>query len=155
VGFSKAQLDIGYKPHWLSPLTDTSMLMSTEAPTMPSVSLSNYEPLTGLGLQYEVFEARMSESDHILYQNRLISGRPRLGGIHLAIEPASGWSLGLNRLVQFGGGAYGGSIKDLARALIDPSRYQSANPGSERNPTNQEASITSSFLFPGPVPFAV
>jgi hypothetical protein len=40
VGFSKAQLDIGYKPHWFSPLTDGSMLMSTEAPTMPSVGFS-------------------------------------------------------------------------------------------------------------------
>jgi hypothetical protein len=44
VGWNKSQLDVGYKPHWLSPLTDSSMLMSTEAPTMPSVSLSNYEP---------------------------------------------------------------------------------------------------------------
>ena len=41
LGFSKAQLDIGYKPHWFSPLTDSSMLMSTEAPTMPSVSISS------------------------------------------------------------------------------------------------------------------
>ncbi len=29
--------------------------MSTEAPTMPSVTLSNYEPLTRLGFQYEFF----------------------------------------------------------------------------------------------------
>jgi hypothetical protein len=104
-GFSKMQLDIGYKPHWFSPLTDSSMLMSTEAPTMPSVSLSNYEPLTRLGLSYEFFEARMSKSDRIVWQNGFTSGYPRLGGIQLSMEPVSGWSLGLNRLVQFGGGA--------------------------------------------------
>ena len=158
VGFSKAQLDIGYKPHWFSPLTDSSMLMSTEAPTMPSVSLSNYEPLTSLGLSYEIFEARMSKSDHILYRGALTSGYPRLGGIHLSMEPASGWSLGLNRLVQFGGGARGGgSLPNLLRAIFNPSRYSNLNPSLsiDQKATNQEASVTSSFLFPGTVPFAV
>jgi hypothetical protein len=155
LGFSKAQLDIGYKPHWFSPLTDSSMLMSTEAPTMPSVSLSNYEPLTRLGLSYEIFEARMSKSDHILYQGTLASGYPRLGGIQFSMEPASGWSLGLNRLVQFGGGPRSGSVTDLFRALFNPSKYQSPDPNSRQNATNQEASVTSSLLFPGKVPFAV
>jgi len=155
LGYSKAQLDIGYKPHWFSPLTDSSMLMSTEAPTMPSVSLSNYEPLTRLGLSYEVFEARMSKSDHILYQGTLASGYSRLGGIQLSMEPASGWSLGLNRLVQFGGGPRGGSATDLLRALFNPSKYQSPDPNSRQNASNQEASVTSSLLFPGKVPFVV
>jgi hypothetical protein len=158
LGFSKAQLDIGYKPHWLSPLSDSSMLLSTEAPTMPSASVSNYEPLTRLGLSYEVFEARMSKSDHIVWQNGFTSGYPRLGGIQLTMEPASGWSLGLNRLVQFGGGARGGSSPtDLLRALVNPSRYSNLNPSlaADQKAANQEASVTSSFLFPGPVPFAV
>jgi len=51
-GFSWAQLDAGYRDHWLSPMTDTgSMLFSTESPTMPTVTLSNWEPLTKLGFQ--------------------------------------------------------------------------------------------------------
>ncbi len=157
-GFSKMQLDIGYKPHWFSPLTDSSMLMSTEAPTMPSVSLSNYEPLTRLGLSYEFFEARMSKSDRIVWQNGFTSGYPRLGGIQLSMEPVSGWSLGLNRLVQFGGGARGGSsLSALFNAIVNPSRYSNLNPNLnvEQKAANQEASVTSSFLFPGPVPFAV
>jgi len=158
LGFSKAQLDIGYKPHWFSPLTDSSLLMSTEAPTMPSVSLSNYEPLTRLGLSYEFFEARMSKSDHIVWQNGYTTGYPRLGGIQLSMEPASGWSLGLNRLVQFGGGARGGgSLSALFNAIVNPSRYSNTNANLSVNQkaTNQEASVTSSFLFPGRVPFAV
>jgi Capsule assembly protein Wzi len=160
-GFSKLQLDIGYKPHWFSPLTDSSMLMSTEAPTMPSVSLSNYEPLTRLGLSYEIFEARMSYSKDIVYTaapGGLTQGYPRLGGIQLTMQPASGWSLGLNRLVQFGGGARGGSSPgDLLRAIWDPSRYSNvgANLSVDQKATNQEASITSSLVFPGRVPFAV
>src|SRR5262249_35779516 len=45
LGWEYAQFDFGYRPHWFSPLTDSSMLMSTEAPTMPSWTLSNYEPI--------------------------------------------------------------------------------------------------------------
>jgi hypothetical protein len=159
VGFSKAQLDIGYKPHWFSPLTDSSMLMSSEAPTMPSVSLSNYEPLTRLGFTYEIFEARMSQQDDIVYTpapGGVTSGHPRLGGLQLAIEPVSGWSLGLNRLVQFGGGERGGgSPTALLRALFNPSKAQQGDQASDPNAVNQQASVTSSVLFPGRVPFAI
>jgi hypothetical protein len=160
-GFSGMQLDIGYKPHWFSPMTDSSMLMSSEAPTMPSVSLSNYEPLTRLGLSYEIFEARMSYSNDIVYTaapGGITQGYPRLGGIQLTMEPASGWSLGLNRLVQFGGGARGGgSLTDLLRAIYNPSQYSNLNPdlSIDQKAANQEASVTSSLLFPGKVPFAV
>jgi len=35
LGFNWAQIDIGYRDHWLSPLTDSSTLIGTEAPTMP------------------------------------------------------------------------------------------------------------------------
>ncbi len=157
-GTSKMQLDIGYKPHWLSPMTDSSMLMSTEAPTMPSIGISNSEPLTRLGLTYDVFDARMSSSDHIVWQDGYTSGHPYLGGVQLAIEPVSGWSFGVNRLAQFGGGARGGgSLPDLLRALFNPSRYSNLNQNltADQKATNQEASVTSSLLFPGRVPFAV
>jgi hypothetical protein len=158
LGFSKAQLDIGYKPHWFSPMSDNSMLMSSEAPTMPGISISNYEPLTRFGFSYELFDARMSHSDKIVWQNGYTSGYPYLGGIQLTMEPASGWSFGLNRLVQFGGGARGGSsVGDLLRAIFNPSRYSNESPANsaDQKATNQEASVTSSFLFPGPVPFSV
>ncbi|HEY7963541.1 MAG TPA: capsule assembly Wzi family protein [Steroidobacteraceae bacterium] len=160
-GFSKLQLDIGYKPHWFSPLSDSSMLMSTEAPTMPSVSLSNYEPLTRLGLTYEVFDARMSYSNDIVYTaapGGITRGYPHLGGIQITMEPASGWSLGLNRLVQFGGGARGGgSLTDLLRAIVNPSKYSNLNPNLsiDQKAANQEASVTTSLIVPARVPFVV
>jgi hypothetical protein len=157
-GFSKAQLDFGYKPHWLSPMTDSSMLMSSEAPTMPSVGVSNYEQLTRLGLSYDLWVARMSYSNHILFNNALSGGYPRLAGIQLNIEPVSGWSLGVNRLVQFGGGPRGGgSFSQILRAIFYPSRYSNQNPNlsSDQKATNQEASVTSSVTFPGKLPFSV
>src|ERR1700738_4878099 len=101
LGFNWAQVDIGYRDHWLSPATDSSMLQSTESPTMPSITLSNYEPLTRLGFQYEIFWARMARSNHILGggQGTAVQriGNPKLFGVQLSIEPFSGWVLGFYR----------------------------------------------------------
>lgn len=157
LGFSRAQLDIGYRAHWLSPFTDSAMLLSTQAATMPSVTLSNYVPLTRWGFHYEAFMASMSSSDKIQFEGEPQSGRPRLAGIHLSMEPASGWSLGVNRILQYGGGGRPGSFSDLIHAFFSPSRYDNTNPNltSDQQFGNQVASITSRFIFPGRVPFSV
>jgi hypothetical protein len=156
LGFHWAQLDIGYRDHWLSPLTDSSMLISTEAPTMPSVTLSNYEPLTRLGFQYEFFLARMSQSggdslpgDNILYNGVASRGNPNIFAAQLSIEPFPGWSLGVNRLLQYGGGSgLPDSARFLARDFFKPS-------GLSQTQGNQQASYVSRFIFPGKTPFAV
>jgi hypothetical protein len=148
VGTNWAQLDVGYRDHWWSPMTDSSTLISTEAPTMPSVTLSNYEPLTRLGFQYEFFLAKMAESDHIVYVGEA-RGSPHLFGAQLSIEPFSGWSIGVNRLLQYGGGAgLPGSASFLLRDFFKPS-------GQSQLQGNQEASYISRFIFPSKVPFAV
>jgi hypothetical protein len=126
---------------------------------MPSVTFSNSVPLTRVGLQYELFLAKFSHSDEIVYQGHLIGGTPLFAGFHLQIEPATGWALGVNRVLEYGGGAYGGtSAKEILKAFFDPAATQ--NPGA--NPLTddtafgkQEASVTSRFIFPGKVPFAV
>ena len=149
LGFSWAQLDIGYRDHWLSPMTDSSMLMSTEAPTTPSVTLSNYEPLGGLGFQYELAWTRLSRSDHILYQGVESSGKPYLFSSQFSIEPFSGWSLGLTRNMQYGGGeGMPSSANFLAKAFFKPS-------GQVQTQGNQQAAYVSRFIFPGKTPFAV
>ena len=148
LGFNWAQLDIGYRDHWLSPATDSSMLISTEAPTMPSVTLSNYEPLTRFGFQYEFFAALMSRN-HILYQGQESIGKPHLFGAQLSMEPFSGWSLGVNRLLQYGGGSgLPSSARFLLRDFFKPS-------GLSQTQGNQQASYISRFIFPGKTPFAV
>lgn len=153
-GFDFAQLDIGYRDHWFSPLTDSSSLISTEAPTMPSVTLSNYAPITLLGLNYEAFFAEMSKQDGIAYQGGTTSGRPRLSGLQLGIEPVSGYSLNINRVLQFGGGARGyGGVSGLIKALYRNPNTPDTAAGNEFG--NQVASITSSIVFPGSVPFAM
>jgi hypothetical protein len=151
-GFNWAQLDIGYRDHWWSPATDSSQLQSTEAPTMPSVTLSNYEPLTRLGFQYELFLAKMSSSDHILgggqgttIQSR---GNPKLFGLQLSIEPFSGWSIGVNRTLQYGGGGLPDSAHFLFTDFFRPG-------GTSQTLGNQEASYVSRFIVPAKTPFAV
>jgi hypothetical protein len=156
LGFNWAQLDIGYRDHWLSPATDSSMLFSTEAPTLPSVTLSNYEPLTRLGFQYEFFLTRMVQvgqagqsGDNILYNGHGSIGNPRIFGTQLSVEPFPGWSLGLNRLLQYGGGSgLPDSASFLLRDFFKPS-------GLSQTQGNQQASYVSRFIFPGKTPFAV
>src|SRR5579859_5539058 len=93
LGFSWAQLDIGYRDHWLSPMTDSSMLLSTEAPATPSVTLSNYEPLSRLGFQYELFLTKLDQTgkgnppgNNIFYNGVASRGDPRLFGTQVSIE---------------------------------------------------------------------
>ena len=159
LGFDWAQLDLGYRDHWWSPMTDSSMLISTEAPTMPSVTLSNYVPLTRLGLQYEVFAAQTSYTNKIeLINGQLTQGHPKFSGVHLGIEPEnSGWSLAGNRVLMYGGGAAGGqSLSDIFQALFNPTKGQTPVPSSGVPLLGkQEASVTSNFVFSGKVPFSV
>ncbi len=157
VGFSRAQLDIGYREHWWSPMSDSAMLISTNGPTLPSVTLSNYEPLTRFGFHYEAFVALMDHSDEITFGGEQTSGRPRLAGGHVSMEPAAGWAIGFNRLMQYGGGARPGSLNDLLHAFFNPSKYDNTNPNlsTDEEFGNQVASITSQILFPGPLPYSV
>ena len=160
VGASWAQLDAGYRDHWLSPMTDTgSMLLSTESPTTPSVTLSNWEPLTRFGLQYELILTRLHQTgadagaslpgDNILYQGVASRGDPHLFSMQLSIEPFAGWSLGINRNLEYGGGS---GLPDSARFLLRDFFKPS---GLSQTQGNQQASYVSRFIFPGKTPFAV
>jgi hypothetical protein len=158
VGTSYAQLDAGFREHWSSALTDSSFLMSSEAATMPSVTLSNLRPLGRMGISYEVFVARMSRTDHITYQGGFTNGHPLLAGTYFAIEPVRGWSLGISRQLQFGGGARAGSNPgDLFKAFFDPSGHDNTRAGTSTDSEfgNQQAAWTSSFIFPGRKPFVI
>src|SRR5262249_53626347 len=149
-----AQLDIGYRDHWFSPFAQHAMLISTQAKTLPSVTLSNYAPLTPLGLHYQVFFADMEHTDRIRISSGFTSGNPGLAGLHLAIEPAPGWSLAANRLAQFGGGERAKSFQDFLNALIDPEEFdERGNVSIDDEFGNQAAAWTSQFIFPGSVPF--
>ncbi len=148
VGTNWAQIDVGYRNHWFSPMTESSQLIGTEAPTTPSVTLSNYEPLTRLGFQYELFLTRLSEQP-LTFNGQVGSGHPKLFGAQFSIEPFPGWSIGVNRLLEYGGGiGLPGSARSLLRNFFRPS-------GQAQNEGNQQASYISRFIFPSKIPVAV
>jgi hypothetical protein len=154
VGDEYLQVDTGWRSQWLSPMTDSSMLISTEAPTMPSLTLSNQKPISPLGIQYQLFFARMSRSDHILYQGTERSGDPKMVGMHLGMEPVQGWSFSGNAVWQFGGGGRPGSISDFFRNLFQATNFGGSNtPNLDNRFSNRAVSLTSAYTFPTRSPF--
>jgi hypothetical protein len=148
------QVDVGYRDRWWSPFQDSAMLVSTQAATLPSVTVSNYTPFTRVKLRYEAFLAEMSESANIAFGSGTTTGKPRLAGLHFSIEPLAGWSIGVSRVMQYGGGEREDSLRDLANAFFDPSSRDNLGPnGAEFG--NQLASLTSQFVLGDPLPIAV
>lgn len=157
-GIDAMRLDVGYRPHWLSPMQEGAMLWSTQAPTIPSVTLSNDVPLTSWGFNYEMFLGQLSHSDHIKWQDGYTSGKPSVVGMHLGVRPLEWLSLGFNRTMQFGGGARGGqSVKDVFKAFFDPSGSDNSSDelSSDEEFGNQIASFSVRMTLPEPLPMAV
>jgi hypothetical protein len=159
---------VGYRPRWYSPFTDSAMLITTEAQTLPSITLSNYKPMGGWGFTYEIFLSEMEYSDRIHFGDNCnpkqppqpgetcTAGKPRLGGMRVGIAPVPGWSLSANRLLQFGGGDRDSSFSDFVRALWRPRQYDNIGSGVTQQTQfgNQLASFTSRFIFPSATPFS-
>jgi Capsule assembly protein Wzi len=149
------QLDVGYRDHWWSPFTDSAMTIGTQATTFPSVTISNYTPLSRWRFRYEAFVGEMSESAGIVLNGGTTTGNPRLAGLHLSIEPFRGWSLGVSRLLQYGGGGRPDGLRDLVDAFFNPSSKDNASaPGGDEF-GNQVAAFSSRFVVDAPLPFAV
>jgi hypothetical protein len=122
---------------------------------MPSITLSSYQPIGRLGINYEIFLAQMSRQDGIYYFDSKTSGRPRLAGLQVGLEPASGYALAINRLMQYGGGARNSAgLGQFRDALFANSNRPDAQ-GQQQEFGNQSASLTSSIVFPGTTPFAL
>jgi hypothetical protein len=143
---------MGYKEHWFSPFKMSSQLISTNAESSPSVSLSFAEPLKNWwNFDFELYYSQLEKvEDGILYQDEWHDGRPRLAGTHISIEPMDGWKLGFNRLMHFGGGPREVGFSDIMKAYFDPSGSDNAGNienGNDGELGDQLASITSLFIF--------
>lgn len=158
LGWDWLQADIGYRSHWWGPFQESDMLLSTQAPAMLGVTLSNIRPikLFHLNMSYEIFLAQMSESDQILSQDRSIhlTGNPRLFGVHISFNPVEGFAIGFNRLFQHGGADRDNSLRDLYDAFFNTRGSENIGVDGE-DFGNQASSITTRYTLGDTFPFAV
>jgi len=128
MGFKYAQLDIGYREHWYSPFNNSAMLLSTQAETTPSITLSNVEPITSFKIRYDMFISQMTEQRGILKNQRVENieereyepGKPYLFGLHTSFAATDNLTISLSRLMQFGGGPRSVTLKDFAEGFFSP-----------------------------------
>lgn len=159
IGSDYVQADIGFRSHWWGPFQESDMLLSTQAAPMPNITFSNTRPLSlfGLNMSYEVFWARMSESDGIASEddrNIRLTGYPRLFGTHISFNPWTGFAIGFNRILQYGGADRDGSLSGLLSAYVDAKNQD--NVGREGNDFgNQLSSVTTRYTFGKGFPVAL
>ncbi|WP_404341160.1 capsule assembly Wzi family protein [Pseudoalteromonas mariniglutinosa] len=146
------QLNVGYKEHWFSPFKHSAQIVSTNARTSPSISMGMVAPAHNWwNFDFELYYAELEHVEKgILYQGELHDGTPRLAGTHFSIEPIDGWKIGINRMMQFGGGPRKAGFSDVFKAFFDPVGNDNAGMvegGRDNELGDQWASITSSFNF--------
>ncbi|TMN74510.1 hypothetical protein CWB85_01180 [Pseudoalteromonas sp. S1727] len=145
------QLNIGYKEHWFSPFKQSAQIISTNARTSPSISLGMVAPAHNWwNFDFELYYSELEHVEKgILYQGELHDGTPRLAGTHISIEPVSGWKIGLNRMMQFGGGPREVGFSDVVKAFFDPAGNDNGElaGGPDNELGDQFASITNVINF--------
>ncbi|GHE84240.1 capsule assembly Wzi family protein [Thalassotalea profundi] len=152
-GYEYAQVDIGYREHWYSPTIMSAPLISTNAESMPSITVSNITPITDFNFKYELSFGKFKTMDGILYQGKRTSGKPGFLTMHLSAQPFSWWTIGANRILMFAGGQRSISGNDIWQAIIDPVNSDNCGSGetgcadSNQEVGNQIASITNKFDF--------
>lgn len=157
IGWDTFQADIGYRAHWFSPFQETSLLLSTNVESLPGITFSNSEPYNFFNLRYEVALMRMSESDAIESaqdETVTVSGYPKLLATHISLEPFAGFSIGLNRLMQFGGGNRGASASAVLETFFEPSRND-ARENQSLDFANPLTAINARYSANYAMPFAV
>lgn len=129
-GNSYAQVDIGYRERWYSPMNDSAIILSTNAKTLPSIGVSNVEPITDFDIRYDLFYMKMKTDPAINSGKEIgktVPGKPHLAGVHLSFSPFENLTLSANRLLQFGGGDRSVGISDFAEAFILPGNNDNVN----------------------------
>ncbi len=145
------QLNVGYKEHWFSPFKTAAQMVSTNAKTSPSISLGMVAPAHNWwNFDFELYYTELeSVKEGIQYQGEWYDGSPRVAGTHISFEPVQGWKVGLNRIMQFGGGPREVDFKDVFDAFFDPAGSDNSYSEEERDTElgDQLASLTSTFYF--------
>lgn len=158
-GTSWAQLNIGYQEYWWSPMQGSAQILSTQAKTFPSISLSNNLPIELFGMRwnYATFIGQTSKQN-VRYKGEWSNDdKPYLLGAHLSVQPTPWWTIGASRTLQFGGGKRPVSLSTLFEAFVDASSADNTNDTTTTDTENgnQMAAIQSKMNFDGAIPFSV
>ncbi|MDW7547366.1 hypothetical protein HUZ36_17380 [Pseudoalteromonas sp. McH1-7] len=149
MSFGNLQLNLGYKEHWFSPFKHSAQVYSNNAKPPLSVSLGLVVPIKNWwNFDFELFYSELESVDKgIKYQGTLHDGTPKVAGTHFSIEPIDGWKIGLNRVLQFGGGPRKVDFKDFIKAYIDPAGSDNKTDDLTQDDElgDQWATITTSF----------
>lgn len=124
MGYEYLQLDIGFRDHWLSPMQDSAMLLSTHAENPPSITLSNSTGISDWNFRYELFYAKFDEKTNIKSLGTISAGKPELTGMHFSFSPVERLSVGLTRTYYFGGGNRDGGFGIGLKGLFSPSSLE-------------------------------
>ncbi len=161
VGFSKGnlQLDLGYREHWYSPFNFSSQLISNNAEMGPSITLSTVSPIERFWqANFELFYTRLDKvKNGVKYLDQWYDGSPRLIGTHLSVSPTESWTLGFNRILQFGGGPREVSTTDIINAFFNPVKHDNSFSEDEKATEfgDQMASVTTSYKLNRGVPIEI
>ncbi|MCF6438002.1 capsule assembly Wzi family protein [Pseudoalteromonas luteoviolacea] len=149
LGGENLQLNIGYKEHWFSPFKHSAQVYSTNAQTPLSISLGLNSPLENWwNFDFELFYSELEYVEKgIHYQDKRHDGTPKLAGTHLSFEPLNNWKIGINRMMQFGGGPREVSGKDVLKAFFDPAGSDNSGltGSTDSELGDQWATVTTSF----------
>jgi hypothetical protein len=151
-GYEYLQFDLGYREHWLSPLQESALALSTNAQPAPSITLSNVKPITSWNVKYEMSLGILEEMNGIHFDDSTSSGQPGFLTMHLSFQPFDWWTIGGVRTFMFAGGERKLDLSTVWKAIIDPISGDNCGGESELQDCdlesgNQIASITSKFDF--------
>jgi len=151
-GYEYLQFDIGYREHWLSPLQESSLALSTNAEPIPSITMSNVEPITDWNIKYEMSLGLLEEMNGIHFDNTTSSGQPGFLTMQLSFQLFDWWTIGGVRTFMFAGGNRPVEASTIWKAIIDPISGDNCGGESDLQDCNKEsgnqiASITSKMDF--------
>jgi hypothetical protein len=138
-GYEYIQFDIGYREHWLSPLQESSMTLSSNAEPAASITMSNVTPITSWNAKYEFSLGMLEEMDGIHFDNSTSSGSPGFLTMQLSFQPFNWWTLGGVRTFMFAGGDRSMNISTIWKAIIDPVSGDNCGLESELQDCNKES----------------
>jgi hypothetical protein len=138
-GYDYAQFDIGYREHWLSPLQESSMTLSTSAKPILSMTMSNVTPITSWNAKYEFSFGMLEEMDGIHFDNSTSSGSPGFLTMQLSLQPFDWWTIGGVRTFMFAGGDRDIDLGTIWKAIIDPISGDNCGGESDLQDCNKES----------------